>query len=170
MSPDYDYSMNLPPIEQYLPGEIFKRVNTLHVHNVCDYYMVSTHGRVWSKFSKKFLKPRYDKDGYHVVGLACRDGSIHTTRIHRLMLMVFDPQMGFQNLVCNHMNGVKQDNYMWNLEWCTVAYNTQHAYEHGLEKRGEDHSAAKISNEIAMKIIELLPKVGDPLDKPIYTK
>ena len=154
--------MNFPPENELLPGEQFKQVNTLHVYNVCPYYMVSTHGRVWSKLTKRFLKPGYDKDGYATVGLVRKDGSVHTTRIHRLMLMVFDPQGGFQNLVCNHMDGNKQNNYMGNLEWCTVAYNTQHAYEHGLEKRGEDHSAAKISNELATKIIEMLPKVGQP--------
>lgn len=154
--------MNFPPENELLPGEQFKQVNILHIHNVCPYYMVSTHGRVWSKLTKRFLKPAYDKDGYATVGLVRNDGSVHTTRIHRLMLIVFDPQMGSQDLVCNHMDGNKQNNYMGNLEWCTVAYNTQHAYEHGLEKRGEDHSAAKISNETAMKIIEMLPKVGQP--------
>ena len=123
--------------------------------------MVSTHGRVWSKLTKKFLRPGHDKDGYAVVGLVCNDGTVHSTRIHRLMLMVFDPEMGFQNLVCNHMDGNKQNNYMGNLEWTTVAGNTQHAYEMGLEKRGEEHSAAKITDAQAMQIIDLLPKVGD---------
>ena len=153
-----------------MPGEYFKPVNTLHVKHVCDYYLVSTCGRVWSKVSNRFLKPAYDKDGYPTVGLVCNDGTVHTTRIHRLMLMVFDPEMGFQNLVCNHMNGVKQDNYMWNLEWTTVAGNTQHAYEMGLEKRGEEHSAAKITDAQAIQIIDLLSKVGDPPDKPIYSQ
>lgn len=168
--PEYNYSMNFPPIDQYLPGEQFKQVNTLHIPHVCNYYMVSTHGRIWSKYSKIFLKPAYDKDGYACFGLSCTDGTIHTTRVHRLMLMVFDPEMGFQNLVCNHMDGNKQNNYMGNLEWCTVAYNTQHAYDHGLEKRGEEHSAAKITDAQAMQIIDLLPKVGDPPNKPIYSQ
>lgn len=154
--------MNLPPLDQYLPGEQFKPINFLHVPHVHNYYMVSTHGRVWSKVSCSFLKPDYDKDGYAKVGLTCSDGAVRHPFVHRLMLMVFDPQMGFRNLVCNHMDGNKQNNYMGNLEWTTVAGNTQHAYEHGLEKRGEDHSKAKISNETAMKIIEMLPKVGQP--------
>lgn len=162
--------MNFPPLDQYLPGEQFKRVNTLHIPHVCDYYMVSTHGRVWSKIACKFLKPNYDKDGYAKVGLVCRDGVLRHTFVHRLMLMVFDPEMGYKNLVCNHKDGNKQNNYMGNLEWCTIAYNTQHAYNMGLEKRGEEHSAAKITDAQAMQIIDLLPKVGDPPNKPIYSQ
>ena len=162
--------MNLPPLDQYLPGEQFKSINFLHVPHVHNYYMVSTHGRVWSRVSCSFLKPAYDKDGYAKVGLSCSDGIIRHPFVHRLMLMVFDPQAGYKNLVCNHMDGNKQNNYMGNLEWTTIAGNTQHAYEMGLEKRGEDHSAAKITDAMAMQIIDLLPKIGDPPNKPIYTQ
>lgn len=32
----------------------------------------------------------------------------------------------------NHINGVKDDNYLWNLEWTTPSENAIHAFKHGL--------------------------------------
>jgi hypothetical protein len=34
----------------------------------------------------------------------------------------------------NHKNGVKNDNRVENLEWCTYSDNTLHSYENGLQK------------------------------------
>ena len=34
----------------------------------------------------------------------------------------------------NHKDGNKENNCVENLEWCSLAYNTKHAYEHDLIK------------------------------------
>jgi len=64
-------------------------------------------------------------------------------------------------LEINHLNGIKTDNHLANLELVTSSENTQHAYRTGLidrEKhrrntlRGEAHGQAKITQGIADSI------------------
>lgn len=47
---------------------------------------------------------------------------------HRVIAKVFIPNP--DNLPCvNHKNGIKTDNHIDNLEWCTWSQNHQHAYD-----------------------------------------
>lgn len=59
----------------------------------------------------------------------------------------------------NHINGVKTDNRLENLECVTFQRNTQHAFEIGLMKgsSGETNSRAKLSNEQVLVLFEKLP-------------
>ena len=67
---------------------------------------------------------------------------------HRVVAKCFIPNIN--NYPCiNHKNGIKYDNRVDNLEWCTYSENTKHAYKTGLERKisGTEHHASKLTSE-----------------------
>jgi hypothetical protein len=70
------------------------------------------------------LKHGLTKDGYPMVVL-CKDGKMNTRRIHRLVLETFMP-MEDSTLQVNHIDHVKDNNKLSNLEWCTNRENSIH--------------------------------------------
>ena len=114
---------------EYLKKEIWK--------DVYDFpnYQVSDLGRVRNKRTKNIKKTYLDNDGYEKVSLVKLDPIKKTYRktVHRLVAESF---LGGKHptLQVNHINGVKNDNRLENLEWCTGSENVKHAYDSGLRK------------------------------------
>ena len=74
------------------------------------------------------LKPSLDTSGYQIVSLV--KNSIKKTRtVHRLLAETF---YGKSNLDVNHINGIKHDNRLENIEFCTKSHNMKHAIDTGL--------------------------------------
>ena len=101
-------------------------------------YQISSYGRLMSlhKQSNRLLKGKYDKDGYVEYAL-CRNGKVKYRRSHRLVAEMFIPNTEDKPMV-NHINGIKDDNRVDNLEWCTNRDNTIHAWNTGLNENSRE--------------------------------
>ena len=92
------------------------------------------------------------------------NGTLFEWYLHRLIMFIFCPVLGWENLVVNHLDGIRYHNWLWNLEWTNNAGNTEHALRTGLSKVGQDVSYATITNEQAEKIASLLSQGYYPID------
>ena len=96
-------------------------------------YQVSNLGRVYSVRSGKVLKFNKKPCGYNYVQLSVHDKRVGY-RVHRLVAQAFIPNTENKPEV-NHINGIKTDNRVENLEWCTRSENEQHKFK-TLEYKG----------------------------------
>ena len=132
------------------------------------YYQVSNSGKVnsigWDHINEKgrrrvrnpvMLKPENNK-GYHRVDLR-KNGFKKRILVHRLVAGAFIDNPDNKSFV-NHINGIKNDNRVENLEWCTYSENNQHAYDNKLTTpaHGENHVCAKLSLSEVLEIKERL--------------
>jgi hypothetical protein len=110
-------------------------------------YQISNLGNVKSlKFGKdKILKPQEDGGGYMRICL-CKEGDVKKISVHRLVILAF---VGASDMEVNHVNGIKTDNRLDNLEYCTRSENIQHSYDIGLRLKGEKHYASKLTRACA---------------------
>lgn len=106
-------------------------------------YQISNFGNVKSlKYNhtktEKLLKPELSR-GYLQVTL-CKNKDVKRYKISRLVATFFIPNFEKKPFV-NHINGIKTDNTVENLEWCTASENMIHAYKKGLQfsKKGIDN-------------------------------
>lgn len=76
------------------------------------------------------MKTKTKNNGYVEVSLM-RDGKMKTVLLHRVIAKAFIPNPDNLPWV-NHKNGIKSDNRIENLEWCTVSQNTKHAFDNNL--------------------------------------
>lgn len=136
-----------------MPEEIWKPISGFEGR-----YEVSSLGRVRSLMDNKgnrrikIRKTRLTKRGYLYLNLWIK-GKMHTKVVHKLVAEAFLDKP--DNAQCiNHINGVKTDNRVENLEWCTFSENTLHAIRIGLVvdqashfkmkgKHGKDHPTSK---------------------------
>ena len=97
-------------------------------------YEISNLGRVKSTRKNKevFLKFRDNGKGYNVSALYNK-GVRANIKVHRLVAIHFIENV-FNKPQVNHINGVKSDNRVHNLEWCTNKENVIHSYSLGLQK------------------------------------
>jgi hypothetical protein len=88
-------------------------------------YQISNFGKVRSLiYGKKIILSPANINGYKQVGLSYK-GKTNKFYVHRLVLIAFIENTENKKEV-NHINGVKNDNRVSNLEWCTPKENMKH--------------------------------------------
>lgn len=130
-------------------------------------YQVSNLGTVRSLDRKKLrkngrtlalkgqqLKPQKNHKGYLRVRLR-NEGEEKALLVHRLVAIAFiaNPENKPQ---VNHLNGIKQDNNVLNLGWCTPSENIEHAFRMGLNHDGENHPNSILSHSQVLTIKQIL--------------
>jgi hypothetical protein len=125
------------------------------------YYEVSNHGRVRglpriTSSNRPVLgrdkKASFQGRGYLSAWLS-KEGNESNCLIHRLVATAFLSNKSNLPEV-NHKNGIKTDNGVWNLEWCTKSYNIKHGFAMGLmvSKKGSKHPLSKLREKDVLEI------------------
>lgn len=89
-------------------------------------------GDVFGLKRNKLLTPCNGKDGYKILKLS-KNGNIKTVYVHRIVAQTFLSKKE-KDMQVNHINGIKTDNRVSNLEYCTLHQNLLHSYKLGLKK------------------------------------
>lgn len=113
------------------------------IHGYKGIYKASSKGRIISldrtiehnivgskKVEGKMLKQYLDNHGYLRINLS-KNGNVKKHSVHRLIALSF---LGHSDLSVNHIDGIKTNNNIGNLEYVTMKRNIEHAVSVGLIK------------------------------------
>lgn len=121
-------------------------------------YDVDCIGNVISLRRNRIMRGSHDKDGYLYVTFSINK-NVKLMKVHRLVAQKYIPNPNNLPIV-NHKNGIKDDNRVENLEWCTGLYNERHARSTGLKKMsGADNPRVKLTEKQVAEIRELRGKL-----------
>ena len=104
-------------------------------------------------YKEKVFTPQINMYGYHVVCLSMPPSSV-TKTVHRLVALAFLKSPLNRAEQVNHIDGIKTNNIISNLELCTQSENIKHAYKLELIKRkkGELSSKSVVNNRDVIHI------------------
>ena len=137
-------------------------------------YQVSSLGRVKSlkrlitrkygykkreqRINEKLLRFSNNSKGYSQFKIN-KLGKQKTFRAHTLVARAFIPNHKKHEEI-NHKNGIKTDNRVENLEWCTRQENIDHAWKKGLVKNIQNGEKINTSKLTEKQVLEIREKYG----------
>lgn len=110
-------------VEEFVPMKGFENL-----------YEISPNGKIKTLRNKNgkrgaLLKPYIDSEGYERVALYREDGTRIWIGVHKAVAETFLPNPRKCEIV-NHLNYIRNDNRVENLEWCTAKENVEWSKEH----------------------------------------
>ena len=123
-------------------------IETKKIAGFEDAYTIDNIGRIFSVKRKRFISGKVSKNGYFSVVLK-HNGQERIEYIHRLVALHFLKNETEKNQV-NHIDGIKTNNIVSNLEWVTPSENVLHSYTIGREDSKFKYS--KNQRELAISL------------------
>jgi hypothetical protein len=124
-------------------------------------YYLNEKGEIFSKNSGELRKlaTTINNKGYECITIYMDQKKV-TKKLHRMLLETFKPTED-KSLQSNHIDGIKTNNNIDNLEWVTASRNMEHSYELNLRepRKGEKNCGAKLT-EIQVKQLKDLHMTG----------
>lgn len=131
-----------------------------------NYLYVNKNGQFFSTnnhFNSKKIPTIYkDKDGYSRIWVNRKNGSRKFISVHRLVLSTFK-KMPINKTHVNHLNGIRNDNKLENLEWVSIKENNR--YSRRVLKNipvGEKASRSKLKE---YQVVEIIKKYLSGIDQ-----
>ena len=144
-------------VEQYIKDQESRKEiwKDIFIDGKKTHYMVSSYGRVLNINSGNITEGYPDKDGYLMIHIKTAIKNKHIA-VHRLVALMFIENPENKEHV-NHIDGIKTNNHVENLEWVTPKENIAHSIANGLtQQRGEDNARAVYTEEQARVVCKML--------------
>lgn len=104
---------------------LFLEMDTKPIPNYSKYH-ITKYGNIYSLTTNCWVSPFYDKDGYKRLALVDDNGIRKKERVCRLVALTYIENPHNYPIV-NHIDEDKTNDYVDNLEWCTVSHNAKHS-------------------------------------------
>lgn len=122
------------------------------------YYYVDKDGRIFSNFTGRLkeLTPYLTHDGYRRIQLSSEFDRKHI-RVARIVAETYINNPNNFPII-NHINAVRDDDRVENLEWCDNSHNQKHRFKNSLGTRAKEVAMIDVNTNEVIKIY----------DSPIY--